>query len=165
MKTDADARGTNDDFPTRRAVGLATLAGALAVAASTRGVAADDEHQHHDHGSSGASAHPRQKLIDAALDCVGAGNVCFAHCIGEMSKGDTSLKDCLTAVNAMLPMCNTLVTYAAADAARLKGLATLCIVVCEDCEKACKKHAEHHAVCKRCMESCQACIKECRAVL
>ncbi len=79
-----------------------------------------------------------------------------------MSKGDTSLKDCYKTVSATIPLCEALVTFAAADAARLKDLAKLCIDVCQDCADECKKHAKHHNECKECEVACAECIKDCK---
>lgn len=150
--------------PTRRAaLGLALTAGVAAVAPA---LAADEhaghgEHAHHDHG-----AGPKhQKLIDAALACVGRGEVCIDHCIKLLSTGDTSLKDCIRSVSGMLPMCVALARMAALDAQRLKDVARVCIDLCADCEKECRKHQDHHAACKACAESCADCIKACKAVI
>lgn len=155
-----DGCGTAD----RRAVlGLIT-AGAAALAA---GAAAAAEHEHH-HGQHGEHQHhgPRhQRVVDAALACVNRGEVCIDHCIGLLSSGDTSLKDCIRTVSAMLPMCAALARLAALDARRLKDLARVCIDVCADCETECKRHAEHHTACKACAESCAECIRVCKALL
>lgn len=169
-------QGSTEDLPSRRALlanGLAVSAGLAAVL--TQPVRAEDkpadhEHMNHaemdhskmDHGSAPA---PRQALIDAALHCVNKGEVCINHCIGLLSTGDTSLKDCIRSVSVMLPMCVALTRLAALDAKRLKDFAKVCLDVCADCEAECKKHAEHHAACKACGESCAACIKECKAVI
>lgn len=140
----------------------ATLAGGFTARAADK----VDPHAGHDMGkmpghSGHASAHKHQALIDAALHCVNKGEVCIDHCIALLSKGDTSLKDCIRSVSAMLPMCGALAKLAALDAPRLKEFARVCRDVCADCEKECKKHQDHHALCKACAESCAACIKEC----
>ncbi len=145
----------------RRSVMSASLAAAVVLAAPSAVVAAADSHAGHDHGG-GAKY---QNVIDAALACVNRGDVCINHCITLLGSGDTSLKDCIRTVSAMLPMCAALARLAALEAGRLKELAKLCIDVCADCEAECKKHAEHHAVCKACAESCAACIKECKALI
>lgn len=123
---------------------------------------AEEDHSSHE-GHHGPAKH--QALIDAALLCVNRGDVCTAHCIALMSTGDTSIKDCLRSVSAMLPMCRTLASLAAQDAQRLKEFAKVCSDVCADCEAECKKHAEKHAACKACMESCTECIKACKSVI
>lgn len=156
----------------RSILGLATGAGLAQIlnVASSGSVFAEGEHMDHmnmDHMAmdheSGLSSN--QALIDAALDCVKHGDVCLNHCISLLSKGETSIKDCIRTVSVMLPMCTTLAKLAALEAVRLKEFAKVCIVVCEDCEKECKRHADHHAICKNCMESCAACIKECKRVV
>jgi Cys-rich four helix bundle protein (predicted Tat secretion target) len=121
------------------------------------------DHSKMDHGAMDMGSAPakHQALIDKALHCVNTGEVCLNHCIGLLSKGDTSIKDCVRSVSIMLPMCATLAKLGALDAARLKEFAKVCRDVCADCEKECNKHNDHHAVCKACAESCAACIKEC----
>ena len=106
-------------------------------------------HEHH------GQHHP--ELTKLALDCVGLGEACVAHCIKVLGTGDTSLTDCLITVNAMLPMCAALARFAASDAKRLKELAAVCIDVCDDCAKECEKHTEHEE-CKACGEACSSVI-------
>lgn len=131
------------------AAALAGLAGPLVTAARA-------ETAHHDHGDG------HQALTDLALTCVGRGEACVAHCIQVMGEGDTSLRDCLTSVNEMLPMCATLARYAAVDAKRLKRLARVCIDVCDDCAAECEKHARDHVECKVCGEACRFLIEACK---
>ena len=102
-----------------------------------------------------------QALLDAAMDCVRAGEACLDHCIRSLSTGDKSMAECAGTVRAMLPMCRALIEFNRLGSAHLKALAALCAKVCRDCEKACEKHANHHAECKACMESCQKCAAEC----
>ncbi len=156
---DSPSTGQVTELVSRRSL----LATSLAVGAGIATLATNDSARavgEHEHGPA-----PHQALIDAGLNCVNRGEVCVNHCIGLLSSGDTSMKDCLRAVSAMLPMCSTLARLAALDAARLKDFAKVCIDVCADCEQECKKHQDHHAVCKACAESCAACIKECKAVM
>jgi hypothetical protein len=41
----------------------------------------------------------------------------------------------------------------------------LCIDICGDCEKECRKHEEHHVQCKNCADSCAAFIREGKKVI
>lgn len=157
----------------RRALLLAGAVGAT-VLASTAAGAEEDHKDHHKHtpaggehaGHAGHQAPAKyEALVNSALACVARGDICVAHCIGTLAAGDTSLKDCLTSVQMMMPMCVALGRAAALDTPRLKEIVKVCLAVCEDCEKECKKHAEHHAACKACMESCGTCIAECKKVL
>lgn len=102
-----------------------------------------------------------QALLDAAQECLRAGEACLDHCIRTLSTGDKSMAECAGTVRAMLPMCRALVDLNRLGSAHLKALAAVCAKVCRDCEKACEKHAHHHAECKACMESCQKCAAEC----
>ena len=153
-----DAKNADTPVTSRRELlAGAALAGLAIPLAGT--AAAESGHEHHHHH---AAHHP--ELTKLALNCVGLGEACVAHCIKLMGTGDTSLKDCLTAVNAMLPMCATLARYAASDAKRLNELAAVCIDVCDDCAKECEKHLEH-AECKACGEACVDCIDACKDLI
>lgn len=135
---------------------------ALGHACAQTGTHEGHDMSHMDHGSAGA---PNQALIDTALTCVNRGNVCLQHCIKRLSTGDTSLKDCIRTVSAMLPLCEALARFGALEASRLKDFAKVCADVCDDCEKECRKHEQHHVECKNCAQSCAACSKECRKLI
>lgn len=102
-----------------------------------------------------------EPLLAAALDCIKAGEACLDHCIRTLSTGDKSMAECAGTVRAMLPMCQALTDLTRLNSTHLKALAAVCAKVCRDCEAACKKHQNHHAECKACMESCQKCATEC----
>lgn len=157
---------SSEDASRRQVVGL--LAGAAAALAGvmvgTEAAAGDSNHDHHGSAPQAAPA-PRRGLVDAALACVNKGEVCLNHCYALLGTGDTSLKNCVRTVSAMLPICTALARFAAQDAARLKDLAKLCIDVCGDCEAECRKHQDHHAECRACADSCADCIKACKAVV
>lgn len=100
-------------------------------------------------------------LLAATLDCIKAGEACLDHCVRTLSTGDKSMAECAGTVRAMLPMCHAVADLTRLNSAHLKALAAVCAKVCRDCEAACKKHQNHHAECKACMESCQKCAAEC----
>ncbi len=101
-----------------------------------------------------------QDLLDAALLCVNRGEACIDHCVKHLGAGDTSMKDCMDSVSTMLPICTAVARFAAFDAPRLKEVVKLCVDVCNDCEKECRKHEQHYAQCKNCADSCAAFIRE-----
>lgn len=144
--------------------GAATLLGVVGPAAAQKDDphAGHDMHDHHRHGEHGHTDSQHQALIEVALDCVAKGEACVPHCVDLMATGDTSLADCLRSVSAMMPLCSAAARFAALDAPRLKAVAKLCGDICDDCEKVCRKHAEHHQVCKACADSCAAFVKESR---
>lgn len=150
----------------RRAL-LATLAASGAMLAASAAEAQEShEHNHsaaHEGHDNATAAH--QALINAALDCVNKGSVCSTHCIDLLGKGDTSIIGCLRTVSAMLPACTALARLGALDAKRLKEYAEVCAKICDDCREECKKHQDHHAVCKACAESCKTCADECRKLV
>jgi Cys-rich four helix bundle protein (predicted Tat secretion target) len=102
-----------------------------------------------------------ETLLAAALECLKAGEACLDHCVRSLSTGDKSMAECAGTVRAMLPMCRALTDLTRLNSTHLKALAAVCAKVCRDCEAACKKHQNHHAECKACMESCQKCATEC----
>jgi Cys-rich four helix bundle protein (predicted Tat secretion target) len=106
-----------------------------------------------------------QDLLDAALLCVSRGEACIDHCVKQLGAGDTSMKDCMDSVSTMLPMCTAVVRFAAFDAPRLKEVVKLCADGCNDCEKECRKHEQHHAQCKNCADSCAAFMREGKKVI
>lgn len=141
------------------------LRGVLAVTAAVSAsalFAQENEHQHQPVANANAEGNP--EVIDAALHCVKSGQLCLAHCVQLVKNGDTSIAQCLAATTQMLTMCNALSQMAAAQSKYLPELAKICIEVCEDCEKECRRHEEKHAACKACADSCSNCIKICKKI-
>lgn len=125
---------------------------------------AADDHSAHMHVAAATVATPANKtLVDAASDCVKAGQACLVHCMEAFSAGDTSLVACARIVDQMLSVCGTLQKLAAAGSPRLSDMAKVALAICDDCEKECRKHADHHATCKACAEACKACGEACKA--
>jgi Cys-rich four helix bundle protein (predicted Tat secretion target) len=62
----------------------------------------------------------------------------------------------------MLHVCTAFAYLAAYDSKHLRAMAPVCIEVCDDCEKECRKHEEHQAECKACADACAALIQEAR---
>jgi len=103
-------------------------------------------------------------LFEAAHGCLTKGDACIAHCIGMLTSGDTSMADCLRASRDMHAVMHGLAELAASGSARLGAYAKVAAEFCRDCEAACKKHADHHAVCRECMEACTKTIAACQRV-
>jgi len=82
-----------------------------------------------------------------------------------LSMGDPSMAECLAAVREMLPATDALGRLAGMGSKHLRAAAQLAIEVCESCEAACRKHAQAHAVCLECAESCARTIAACGKVL
>lgn len=139
---------------------------ALAAMGSGGAVFAQGKHVHPETAKSPGQAHGRHGALIAALKaCISKGEACVKHCIALLNKGDTSLVDCLKTTTAMLPICRALERYAAIDAKHLRELAQLCVVVNQECEAECQKHADHHTACRECADACTACITECTKVI
>lgn len=140
----------------RRDVLVAATAGVISTAVLAQSAQAEEAHNH--------GGNPYQDVIDASLHCVKTGEACIAHCLESFKAGDTSLAMCAATVQEMLSMCNSLSSLASLDSKHLKDLARVCASVCADCEKECRKHADHHDTCKACADSCLNCIKHCKAI-
>lgn len=112
---------------------------------------------------------PKKALLDALAKCISAGEVCQAHCVEELGKGNVSMANCNRRVHEMLAMCRATQTLAALESTLLAQAAATCAAACKACAEACGEHKAHfahgmHQACKDCMESCQACEKACSAV-
>ncbi|MBF0454410.1 MAG: four-helix bundle copper-binding protein [Magnetococcales bacterium] len=112
-----------------------------------------------------ANMPPNVQLMQSAQNCLTAANICVNHCITLISQGDTSLRECLRTASEMIPSCNTLGQLASMNTKHLKKYVEYCLVVCEECEQECRKHAGHHWQCKNCAEACAECIRQCKAFL
>ena len=112
-----------------------------------------------------AAANAGPTFAHAIAQCITAGNVCLDHCLVLLGSGDTSLAECSKAVRDMLAVCNAAQILVVSKPAYVKPAVQLCIDACTDCEGACRKHAEHHLVCKNCAEACAATVKAAHAYL
>lgn len=133
-------------------VGSSVFTAALALGALSCAKNAVAHTAEHAHG--GGSP----ELSDAALACIKAGNACLAHCIGMISSGDTSMAGCLATVTDMVAAMDALAKLASRGGKRLAETTKALVAYCEDCAAECQKHADHHPVCKDCLESCQRMI-------
>lgn len=151
---------------TRRAVlrGGSLLASAIAVDAMAGGVARAAERDHDHPARSGTWPHvvDASDLAAIAQRCIADGEACLAHCFQRFQAGDTSMATCALAVDEMLVACRMLSRFATRDSRHLSKVAQLCISICVACEEACRKHAKHHDVCRRCADSCRECADACR---
>jgi len=147
----------NDFSKSRRDILLGATAVATAASLSTSGTASAsmDHHMH-------AIPASRQKVINASLGCVKAGQECIQHCIDMFKMKDTSMAECIDAAQEMLATCTAISQLASYDSRHLKEFAATCIKVCEDCKDACDEHADKHRACKACSDSCADCIKACK---
>jgi Cys-rich four helix bundle protein (predicted Tat secretion target) len=107
----------------------------------------------------------QQALAKAIGQCITAGNACLDHCLTLLGSGDTSLAECGKSVRDMLAVCNAAQVLVSGNAGYVKSAVQLCIDACADCERACRKHEDRHAICKTCAEACAATIKAARAYL
>jgi Cys-rich four helix bundle protein (predicted Tat secretion target) len=145
----------------RRSVltGLTALAAGAATARA--GAATEGEHAHHGAMHHHHHSSPDRALLDATAGCLNAGEICLAHCIDLLSTGDTGMAECARNVNQMLAVCGALHALAAQESRHVPALARLAGVTCKECMEACRKHADRHQQCRDCMNSCEACAREC----
>ena len=139
---------------------LFVTAGAVLAAGTARAadMPMDHDHMHMMHGS---GANP---LIDAASNCVKAGQACTAHCLSLFLSGDVSTAACVKSVDEAQAICVALQKLAAAGSSQLPAMAKIAHASCQACETECRKH-EQHAECKACADACKACAEECRKVM
>jgi len=138
---------------------LKTVAAAVAGAISSAALAG--QHDHHDHAG---MTKRNAALIAANADCLKTGEACLAHCIYLLGNGDKTVAACAQSVNELLASCTALMKLAGQDSRYVSAFAKVTAEVCANCEKECRKHADHHEECKACAESCAACLKECKKV-
>lgn len=136
----------------RELLGQSTLALGALAATSVSGMAL------------AATSKESAGLLSAAQDCLTVGQECLTHCIESLSTGDKMMAECAKTVRDTIAACEGLIALAASNSKHLKEYAAVCAKICRDCEAACKKHAQHHDICKRCMEACANCAKACEAV-
>ena len=138
--------------------------GAIAIAASLSAIACGARNA----GAQAALAPPApggDGLFDAAFECQKKGELCEQHCVLLLSTGDTSMTECLMAVREMLPAASTLARLSSMGSKHVGTAARLALEVCEACETACRKHAQVHAVCSDCADSCARTIAACRKAI
>jgi Cys-rich four helix bundle protein (predicted Tat secretion target) len=133
-------------------------AGVAAAAFLTKDLLAEDHSHHHHEESKYAS------VLSATSDCIVSANLCLSHCLILLSKGEKEMAECASAVVEMKALCESYIVLASKESKLLSSFTKICIQACSICEKACGRHAEKHSECKDCMEQCQNCIKEMKAV-
>ncbi len=122
-------------------------------------------------GMGGAKARPGEpamgthygQLVADTSRCVDTAEACLAHCIGQLTMGNTEMKNCALTAQDVISACTALRELAVRNAPRVGELAGVCGRICRDCEAECKKH-EEHLVCRTCRDSCAACAKECERI-
>jgi Cys-rich four helix bundle protein (predicted Tat secretion target) len=139
----------------RDAICGAATAAALVVAPSLA-LAQAQGHQHHHHGHH----HGPAPLVMTSADCVMKGRECVSHCLELIKGGDLTVVDCARSVQELIAACDALHSLAVVKSKHLVAFARATRAVCVACEIECRKHADKHAECKACMESCSACIKD-----
>ncbi len=108
--------------------------------------------------------HGNKALADAALDCVAKGTACVAHCSAMLGSGDTTMVECAKASYDMTAAMTALAKLATSGSSRLAAFAKVAMDFCSDCQAACAKHADKHAVCKDCLDACTRTIAACQRV-
>lgn len=134
----------------RDALFSATSLAALSLGAAACSTArADEAHAHHDHHGA------PNPLEEAAFECVKRGQACLTHCIALLGSGDTSMAGCAAAAHDMLAGMEALAKLASSGSKRVTEIAKTLVKLCEDCAAQCAPHADKHATCKACHDSCK----------
>jgi Cys-rich four helix bundle protein (predicted Tat secretion target) len=141
---------------------IAGISGAFLTALLPIAVRAE-EHAHT--ATPATTSSKRRDMVDAAVACVGTGEICLKHILDQSAAGDTSLAVCGMRVHDMVAVCRALATLAASDSPQLKPFAKVCIEVCQSCETECRKHEQHHPICKETADSCARVVATCKKLL
>ena len=145
----------------RREVLMASAA--LAASAAAARIASAGEHDAHMATAKYSEAKAFKKhaaVVGSANECLAKGQACISHCFETFVAGDTTMAECAFAVEQMLKACDAFAYLAAYDSPHLAAMARVCVSVCEDCEKECRKHEEHQAECRACADACAALIRD-----
>ncbi|WCL49894.1 four-helix bundle copper-binding protein [Leptospira sp. GIMC2001] len=135
------------------------------VGVATVGIVSALSAQEHKHNMPATKSNKKySKALMSAIHCKLAAEICLSHCIEEMGKGDKTLLGCATSTRETIAICDSFIQIASQDSKFTKKTAGLCAEICKNCAAECKKHAEHHAICKECMDSCLSCAKEMAAL-
>jgi Cys-rich four helix bundle protein (predicted Tat secretion target) len=138
--------------------------GAMAISASLGAIACGAQNAVAQSAVAPAVAAGDGSLLDAAFECQKKGEACAEHCVRMLVTGDTSMAECIVAVRDMLPATDALARLASTSSKHVAAAARLAIEACEACEAACRKHAQIHAVCRDCADSCARTIAACRKI-
>ncbi|MCX7056737.1 MAG: Csp1 family four helix bundle copper storage protein [Proteobacteria bacterium] len=139
----------------RRELLLAAGGIALATIAAQASAEGPDDHAMAHHHHAGGSV-----LLDSAIHCVRAAEICHAHCLDLLAEGDKAMAACARSVTGLQAVCSALAVLAAQNSPLLPRYASVARDVCKACEDECRKHVDH-APCKACAEACAACAQEC----
>ena len=76
-----------------------TAASALFMSAGSAFAKGHKKHEHHKMGSvtiasTGFKKSRLEDVVEEALECIEAGNICVAHCVRELAKGHTMMAPC-----------------------------------------------------------------------
>ena len=119
----------------------------------------------HAHAPAPTTAGKHRDVVDAATACVGSGETCLKHILDQSAAGDNSLAVCGMRVQDMTAVCRALITLAASDSPQLKPFAKVCLEVCKVCESECRKHEQHHPICKDTADSCARVVAACEKLV
>jgi Cys-rich four helix bundle protein (predicted Tat secretion target) len=112
---------------------------------------------------------PHADLVASVTECLKTGEACAAHCQKQLAAGNTMFAKCAQATDEMLTLCRSMLHLASTGSALSPKLAAVCAEACKSCADACGEHKAHfsqgmHLECKACMESCEACEKDCKKI-
>lgn len=133
---------------------LLAATGGVALAAATGSVTGKE--------LSGA-AYPDLALV--ARECSATGTACISDCVRDLRKGSLTLVECLARLQELVAACDALAKMASLGSKHLVTFAAATAEVCMYSEEECRRHADHHASCGECADSCIACAKECERLI
>ncbi len=109
-------------------------------------------------GHQGHADHANNAVLAAATSCTSAGQVCLQHCLVLLAEGDKAMAPCAQATTDMIAVSQATASLAASGSPQLGAQAAVALAASTRCESECRKHADTHATCRECAESCSRAI-------
>jgi len=123
---------------------------------------ADERRPHEGHeghaGHQGHAGPANNAVLGAAAACASAGQVCLQHCLALLAEGDKAMAPCAQATTDMIAVSQATASLAASGSPQLGAQAAVALAAATRCEGECRKHADTHATCRDCADSCSRAI-------
>src|SRR5687767_13612798 len=103
--------------------------------------------------------HHYKVCIDICLRTAMVCNNCVINCAKELNADKL---DCIQLASECAIICSAAAELMSIGSARVKEIARLCAVMCDECAKECSKHMDDH--CMECAEACTACADACEVI-
>jgi hypothetical protein len=107
------------------------------------------------------------QVIESLNECASTCTACADACLGEQMVAE--LVHCIRLNSDCADICQTtsriLMRIGEPQRLVIRNLLQTCVAICEACGQECASHAEMHAHCRVCAESCRRCEDACQMLL